>query len=279
MTDYLTNKYDLDNPNIVSVYDELSLWSAMFGGILLRHVQLRANSTVLDVGCGIGFPLLELAQRLGSSCQVYGIDPWGAALNRVTHKINTLNIQNVEVIKGDAVDMPFKNDVIDLIVSNVGVNNFENPEMCIRECWRVAKPFAQIALTTNLQGHMKEFYEVFHLTLKECCEPKKLDDLQDHIHHRSTVEGIRGMLEKAGFSIRTVHKEAFPMRFLDGSAMLRHSFTKVAFLDGWRSFLTPEEEMKVFPKLERNLNDLAEKKGELELTIPMAYIEGEKSVK
>ena len=44
--------------------------------------------TVLDVGFGTGFPLLELAQRLGKSATIYGIDPWEAAHERTHLKMD-----------------------------------------------------------------------------------------------------------------------------------------------------------------------------------------------
>lgn len=71
--DYLTFAVDINASEVVSVYDELPLWSAMCGLLLLRHIPLRQDMKVLDVGCGTGFPLLELAQRLGSTSTVFGL--------------------------------------------------------------------------------------------------------------------------------------------------------------------------------------------------------------
>ena len=141
-TDYLTFAVDLNAPESVSVYDELSLWSAMFGLLLLRHIPLRHGMQVLDVGCGTGFPLFELAQRLGSTSRVYGLDPWEAALNRAKRKAQLWNVRNAELGQGDAAVMPFRNGQFDLIVSNLGLNNFDDPEAVLAECWRVTKPSA-----------------------------------------------------------------------------------------------------------------------------------------
>jgi ubiquinone/menaquinone biosynthesis C-methylase UbiE len=248
----------------------------MFGALLLKHVKLRPNTKVLDVGCGTGFPLLELAQRLGTSCLVYGIDKWRTALCRAKWKAGILGIPNVEVIGADAAVMPFEQSTFDLIVSNLGLNNFENPQAALEECWRVARSNAQIVLTTNLRGHMKEFYKLFSATLKELGRHRLLDNLRTHIEHRTTIESICQMLEKVGFRRHAIHQEVFAMRFVDGSTMLRHTFIKKGFLGGWRSVVTPEDEKEVFIRLENNLNRLAANKGELELTIPMAYVEGEK---
>ena len=86
----INKKFDLNDPSMVSVIDELPLWSAPFGLLLLETVTLRFRICALDVGCGLGFPLLELAQRLGSSCHVYGLDPWAKAVERVRLKISNV---------------------------------------------------------------------------------------------------------------------------------------------------------------------------------------------
>jgi arsenite methyltransferase len=59
-TDYLAFEADFNAAETVAVYDEAPLWSAMFGLLLLQHVPLKQAITALDVGCGTGFPLLEL---------------------------------------------------------------------------------------------------------------------------------------------------------------------------------------------------------------------------
>ena len=72
--DYLSYTFK-DNKTTVNTFDEMPLWSASFGLLLLKHVTLKPNLTVLDIGSGAGFPLLELAERLGPSAKLCGIDP------------------------------------------------------------------------------------------------------------------------------------------------------------------------------------------------------------
>ena len=74
---YFSNPaYDINDPDFVAVYDDLPLWSAPFGLMLFDTIQYRPDLTVLDIGCGTGFPLIELAGRLGDSCRLVGIDPF-----------------------------------------------------------------------------------------------------------------------------------------------------------------------------------------------------------
>ena len=277
MIDYLQNNFNLDDDNFISTIDELSLWSAPFGLMLLDHIKLSRGMKVLDVGCGLGFPALELAQRLGESCMVYGIDPWGSALNRAKQKINNYNIKNVKLIEGDASATEFETDYFDLIVSNLGINNFDKPKEVIQECYRVLKPDGQLTLTTNFKGHMKEFYDVYKKTLFELKMNHCLDSLQSNIDHRLDLKIVVSLLKESGFKISKTLTESFNMRFVDGSALLRHYFIRLGFLDGWKNIIPQNEQNTFFEKLEDNLNRVAKENGELKLTIPMGYIEGIKT--
>ena len=48
MTDYLKYKFQ-DTPEFVNTFDELPLWSASFGLLLLKHVELKPNIKVIDI--------------------------------------------------------------------------------------------------------------------------------------------------------------------------------------------------------------------------------------
>src|SRR5580704_18013940 len=126
MTEYLSSQYDLQDATLVSVYDETPLWSALVGTLLLEHVPLTANVRLKDVASGTGFPLLELAQRLGPTCRATGIDIWKPACERARQKVKTLGIANVTIVEADAAAVPFGDGEFNLIVSNLGINNFEN---------------------------------------------------------------------------------------------------------------------------------------------------------
>jgi SAM-dependent methyltransferase len=163
-------------------------------------------------------------------------------------------------------------------VSNLGINNWAAPAEVLAECFRVAKPGARIVLTTNTVGHYREFYDLFRETLTELNKTEAhLARLSRQEAHRGTRESLSDLIEKAGWNIFKVIEESFQMRFLDGSALFRHSLTRLGFLDGWRGVLSSEEETEVFSTLERKLNETARQNGELRLTVPMLYLEGRKT--
>lgn len=249
--------HDFDSPTFVDAYDELPLWSAMFGQVLLEHVPLRAGTIALDVGCGSGFPLLELAQRLGPGSFVHGLDPWLAALRRADRKRRQWRIGNAAVHVGDAAQMPFRGRSFDLVVSNLGLNNFADPRAALRECRRVLRGGGVLALTTNLVGHMHELYDVFAEVVEDRVK------LDTHIHHRATIESLRALLADSGFTIVRVVEDAFVMRYASARALFTHDFIRFAFLPAWED-LVPRDR---FPEVERRLS------AELSLTIPRAYVE------
>jgi ubiquinone/menaquinone biosynthesis C-methylase UbiE len=276
MINYLDRSFDLDDPQLVSTYDEVSLWSAHFGMLMLRYIELRRDIDGLDVGCGTGFPLFELAQLHGLSCRFTGVDVWRQALDRAAQKLQVYGLPNVRLLYADAANMPLPDASFDLIVSNIGLNNFERPEAALAECARVARPGARLVLTTNVQGHMTELYDLFRATLAQLGHTQALERLAAHEAHRSTQERISALLEGAGFHVTRVITDAFQMRFLDGNTLLRHWFIGLGFLPAWRAVIGAEHEYVVFPALEQRLNELAAQRGELSLTVPMLYVEGRK---
>jgi arsenite methyltransferase len=276
VTDYLARGApDFTAPDTVAAYDELPLWCAMAGLFLLEHLPLPRGATVLDVGCGTGFPLLELAQRLGAGATVHGLDPWAQALNRVRFKAGVIGVANVTLTRGDGVAMPFPDARFDLVVSNLGINNFADPDAVFAECGRVLKRGGRLALTSNVEGHMAELYALFERILAERGEGEAESALRRHVAHRGTVASIGERLRRAGFRVARAVQRDFPMRFADGSALLRHYFIRLGFLDGWRSVVTPDTEREIFGALEAGLNRRAGERGELALTVPLAYIEAE----
>jgi arsenite methyltransferase len=273
MNNYLHKKIDYLQPDITNTCDELPLWSSPFGLLLLDNFPMGEYSNYLDIGCGTGFPLLEIAQRLGNNCQSVGIDPWTEAVKRTKTKIDTLQLENISVIESDASNISFPTDHFDLITSNLGINNFENPDKVLSECHRVLNTKGSFCLTTNLTGTFSEFYEVYNESLNEPGFEKYLPLLNEHINHRGTEESVRKLLDGNGFKIKKEVTSIYKMRFLNGTAFLNHSYIILGFINSWRNMFEETDRQPFFDTFERNLNLLAKSKGELKLTIPMLYLE------
>jgi ubiquinone/menaquinone biosynthesis C-methylase UbiE len=271
--DYLDQQRDHRDPAVASVYDELSLWSSRFGALLLDYVPLRRGMRVLDLGCGTGFPLYELANRLGGASRLWGADVWLEALARARSKQTVYELPNVAVAAGDGARLPFASESFDLIVSNLGVNNFDDAPRVFEECARVAKHGGVLALATNVEGHMAEFYAVFRHVLEEIGKPEYLERLSANERHRGSRDELLARIQDAGFTPSQAVGSSFVMRYVDGSALLRHYLTRMGFLGGWKAVVDEADRRAVFEALEQHLNHHAEHHGELQMTVPALYLE------
>lgn len=277
MNNYLATNYDLNNKELVSVLDELPLWSAPFGLRLLERINYRKNIVALDIGTGTGFPLLEVAMRLGNSCKLYGLDPWEAAIERIKTKIKIYGIHNCELFCGVAEKIPLPDESADLIFSNNGLNNVNDIETVIMECKRICKPGAQFVFSYNTDKTMFEFYSVLEEVLLKKNMPAELSLMKKHIYQkRKPVDEYVSLLKKYGYSVDDISEHTFDYGFVDGTTMLNHFLIKLAFIESWKSILPESSREEIFSEIEKRLNEIARQNGLLKLTIPFALIDCEK---
>jgi len=259
-------------------YDDLPLWSAPFGLTLLDTIRMKPNINVLDIGSGGGFPMLELAERMGKTCMVYGLDPTTESIDMITAKKLGKGIEYAKIVRGVAEAIPFPDGYFGLIVSNNGLNNVQDEALALAECYRVADDGAQMVLTMNLPHTMIEFYDVFEETLLESGLKEEIIKMHNHIlEKRKPVEFLKELILGAGFTIHTINVDGFRMRYADGSAFLNHSFIRNYFLGTWKVLLPEQQVEPVFATIEQKLNAIAAEKGELVLSIPYVCFDCNKS--
>ena len=253
-----------------SVYDDLPLWSAPFGLALLQRVRLRGVGAALDVGCGTGFPLIELAERLGSLVPVTGVDPWSSALDRVRLKLRERGVGNVTAILGSVQRLPFAGRSFDLVVSNNGLNNVPDPEGAVAEIRRVCREGAQVVMTVNLPDSMRELYDAFDATLADRGLAAARVRMREHIaSKREPVATWVERFEKAGFRVAAADTGSFQWRFASAAAVFAHSFIRTAFLPPWIEVLAGEAEPEAFfADLQCRLDERARAADAVILTIP-----------
>lgn len=260
--------FDPADPAHVSHYDELPLWSALAGQQLLEHVPLDATSA-LDLGCGTGFPSLELAERLGPGALVVGVDPWAGALERAAGKARTWGVPQAAFVRGDGGALPLRAASVDLVVSNLGVNNFADPDRAFAEVRRVLRPGGTLVLSTNLVGHFRELYDVFARVLAG--DAAALARLHAHVAHRATVEALTATLATHGLAVTAAHASEASWRVRDGRALFAHHFIALGFVPAWREVAGADADATL-ASLARALDERARSQAGLRLTVPLAVV-------
>jgi len=102
--------------------------------IFLKDIPKDAK--ILEVGTNIGNQLLHLQSQ--GFTNLYGIEIQDRAINYAKHRTDNLNI-----IKGDALDIPFKDNFFDLVFTHGVLIHIspENIEKATNEIYRVSNKY------------------------------------------------------------------------------------------------------------------------------------------
>jgi demethylmenaquinone methyltransferase/2-methoxy-6-polyprenyl-1,4-benzoquinol methylase len=84
--------------------------------VTLRGAGLQPGQTVLEVGCGTGFFTLPAAEMIGESGHLIAMDPLSDFADRVTKKVRDAGLNNVEVLRRDALNTELETASVDLIL-------------------------------------------------------------------------------------------------------------------------------------------------------------------
>lgn len=248
--------------------DDLPFWSAPFGFRLLECLEFKKNAAVLDIGCGEGFPIVEIAARFGKTGRFLGIDPLRNPLKRFKLKKRQYDLPTAWAIQAVSEELPFASGTFDSIVSNNGLNNVSDLNRCLEECRRVIHKSGQMVFTVNTEDTMKEFYAVFTQVLEGSSPGISMKVKEQIRQKRLSEEQWREKLSNAGFKIHTVTRDRFALFFADGTTMLDYYLIKKFFLPGWQALVEDGKRNDVFSGVETRLNEIARDSGRLEMTIP-----------
>lgn len=279
--DYLSVTYDVREPGFAELYDAViePQWSVPFGRLLLSVFLTLPRDTGwqgLDVACGSGYPTLELARHTGQDSDIAGIDIWEDAIVLARRKASESWLRNVTFLVADVTKSGLPASSFDVITCNLGLNSFADRAAALRAMWRLTRPRGRLLLTTPTQSAMREFLDTYYLTLRDL----KLGDYQRgferQIMLRPTADGVRTLLEHAGFQIERVVTDTFTLRYPTPRAFLRSPLVQTTFMASWRGII-PDMTMRrlVFNEVERRLEvRAAANGGELTMTVPMLCIVG-----
>ncbi|RRK09457.1 methyltransferase domain-containing protein [Lactiplantibacillus garii] len=136
----------------------------------MHHLNLKPDSQVLDLGCGRGALLTRIAQQLGPTGKVTGLDLW---LSRdQTHNKLTVTQKNVDdlgltdhvnLVTGDMTKLDFPDESFDVVTSSFAIHNIKNEQArinAVKEAIRVLKPGGHIMII-DTGRNINEYGKVF----------------------------------------------------------------------------------------------------------------------
>ena len=129
-----------ESASVVAKYHEhISSVTTQSVEALLDAAGIRSGSRVVDVATGAGYIAGTAAQR--------GADVIGIDFSAVQVQMARDRYPSVRFEEGDAEALPFDPQSFDAVVSGFGMCHFPNPDIALREAFRVLKAGGRIAFT------------------------------------------------------------------------------------------------------------------------------------
>jgi SAM-dependent methyltransferase len=201
-----------------------------------------------------------------------GVDRWPAAIARAGEKARARGTQRIGLAEADAAKLPFRTAAFDLVVSNLGLNSFEDAGDSLAECRRVLRPGGALVIATSLRGTFAEFYGIYDIVLEELGLDAARRAVAATDERRMTVPELTALLRGAGFHDPESREDTATWRFADGSAFLDHWFIRLGFLPSWTAPLPEAGRGDILAALRLALDAVAMAAGGLRLTVPLAVV-------
>jgi demethylmenaquinone methyltransferase/2-methoxy-6-polyprenyl-1,4-benzoquinol methylase len=83
---------------------------------ILSGTNIEPGQTVLELGCGTGFFTIPAAQLIGESGSLTAMDVLQESVDLVSTKVQTANLKNVQMVKGNAMDTRLNGEIFDTVL-------------------------------------------------------------------------------------------------------------------------------------------------------------------
>lgn len=174
----------------------------------MKRMDVQPGTKALDVCCGTGDWSIALAEAVGPNGEVTGLDFSKNMLKIGQEKIEHLNLNQVKLIHGNAMELPFPDAVFDYVTIGFGLRNVPDYMQVLREMHRVLKPGGiAVCLETSqptIFGFKQLYYFYFRFIMPVfgklfAKSYKEYSWLQESARNFPGAKELANMFENAGF--------------------------------------------------------------------------------
>lgn len=216
----------------------LPLWSERFGRLFLHQLTLPPKAMVLDVGCGSGYPSLEILRRMDEQSRIIAIDASAPLLDEARTKAGTLSGKRIFFrTEAQLPRLSFADDVYDLVVSNALLHEFEQPRAALTDFIRVCKPGGTVVVTTPLEGTFAEFHDLYREVLVKLDQGEAIDKLDQYLERYPTIDKLEQWAAAAGLVDIRIEQDTFTLLFKSGREFFYAPVIEYGPLSDWKALV------------------------------------------
>jgi ubiquinone/menaquinone biosynthesis C-methylase UbiE len=173
------------------VADLLDIQLSPLGLHAIDALSPKPGDAILDVGCGAGQSVLQLADRVGAQGRITGVDIAPEVLKVARHR--ALGRSNTTFVQCDAARLALPEGSFDAVFSRFGVMGFEDPVTAFANVRRMMRPAGCLAFVCwrRLEENELDLLPLQAASLAARCDPAPFSLSDDRI--------IRATLKDAGF--------------------------------------------------------------------------------
>ena len=108
-------------------------------GGAINYAEAKVNETCVDLGSGRGSDVIRLAEKVGESGFVYGIDISEGMIQKAKGTADRLGVKNVEFVMSTLESIKLNSHVADLVISNCTINHASDKQTVWNEIYRILK--------------------------------------------------------------------------------------------------------------------------------------------
>ena len=120
----------------------------------MQVMDVKQGAAALDVCCGTCDWTIALAGAVGKEGKVYGLDFSQNMLSIGDEKIKALNLDQVKLVHGNAMQLPFADNTFDYVTIGFGLRNVPDYLQVLREMTRVVRPGGKVVCLETSQPTM-----------------------------------------------------------------------------------------------------------------------------
>lgn len=175
----------------------------------MKKMNVQKGKKALDVCCGTADWTIALAEAVGPTGEVVGLDFSQNMLNVGKQKVTESNLNQVTLIHGNAMELPFPDHSFDYVTIGFGLRNVPDYLQVLKEMNRVLKPGGiAVCLETSqptLIGYRQLYYFYFRFIMPLfgrvfAKSYREYSWLQESARDFPGVKELANLFKQAGFN-------------------------------------------------------------------------------